>query len=254
MTSTPSLLPAPSLLPHRTLVSLLGVSLSLGILAAWFASATALFSLDYAAHSWRWIAAAIVGHGFLYTGLFIVTHDAMHGSVCPSSPRLNHAIGAIASYAYALFPYHVLREKHHIHHQHPTEPQDPDFHEGRFGIVSWYFSFIQQYWGWGQFWGISLIVYPLMWFCHVSPVNLLLFWICPFVISSLQLFFFGTYLPHRRGQGYPSRYCARSLPLPWLLSLGACYHFGYHEEHHRYPQAPWWWLPTVYTKLKHQTR
>jgi len=226
------------------------MAIALGLLIAWGASAATLFSLDYGAYSWRWIAAAIIGHGFLYTGLFIVTHDAMHGSVCPSFPRLNHAIGAIASYAYALFPYSVLKQKHHIHHQYPTTAQDPDFHDGRFGIVSWYFNFIQQYWGWGQFWGISCIVYPLMWVFHVHAVNLLLFWILPFVISSLQLFFFGTYLPHRRGNGYPSDHCARSLPLPWLLSLCTCYHFSYHEEHHRYPQVPWWWLPTVYARLK----
>ncbi|MGF1535160.1 MAG: fatty acid desaturase [Elainellaceae cyanobacterium] len=239
---------APSLLPDRILTSVLGVAIALALIVGWGASVARLFSLDYAAYDWRWIAAAIFGHGFLYTGLFIVTHDAMHGSVCPCSPRLNHIIGAIAAYAYALFPYRILRQKHAIHHNHPTEAQDPDFHEG--SIVSWYFSFIQQYWGWSQFWGISFIVYPLMWFCHVHAVNLLLFWIFPFVISSLQLFFFGTYLPHRRGSGYPSHHCARSLPLPWLLSLGACYHFGYHEEHHRYPQVPWWWLPTVYARLK----
>ena len=71
----------------------------------------------------------------------------------------------------------------------------------------------------------------------------LLFWTLPLLLSSLQLFFFGTVLPHRHGaaEGLPHR--PHSLHWsPWL-SLFACYHFGYHREHHDAPTVPWFRLP-----------
>ncbi|MTF39296.1 hypothetical protein GGC33_10195 [Cyanobacterium aponinum 0216] len=64
------------------------------------------------------------------------------------------------------------------------------------------------------------------------------------MFSSLQLFFFGTFLPHRHHQDNQySLGAIKSLHLPMLLSLITCYHFSYHQEHHRYPSLPWWQLP-----------
>jgi beta-carotene ketolase (CrtW type) len=73
----------------------------------------------------------------------------------------------------------------------------------------------------------------------------LLFCTVPLLISSLQLFLFGTYLPHRQ-QRWPA--CAAqpcSLDLPVWLSLLACFHFGYHREHHDHPNLRWFELPRV---------
>ncbi len=58
----------------------------------------------------------------------------------------------------------------------------------------------------------------------------------------LQLFYFGTYLPHR---GSPaSRHSARSNDWPYWLSLISCFHFGAcHEEHQAFPNLAWWELP-----------
>jgi beta-carotene ketolase (CrtW type) len=73
-----------------------------------------------------------------------------------------------------------------------------------------------------------------------------IFWVLPLVLSSLQLFLFGTYLPHRGGDAGPSgRHAVRSLGYPHLLSLLACYHFGYHAEHHAHPAVPWFRLPAL---------
>jgi beta-carotene ketolase (CrtW type) len=76
--------------------------------------------------------------------------------------------------------------------------------------------------------------------------RLLLFWTLPLLLSSLQLFLFGTYLPHRRAPGRSSdRHRAVSLVWPELLSFLACYHFGYHWEHHCHPHLPWFRLPAA---------
>ncbi|WP_208766779.1 fatty acid desaturase [Nostoc flagelliforme] len=29
----------------------------------------------------------------------------------------------------------------------------------------------------------------------------------------------------------------------------SCYHFGYHQEHHEYPDVPWWKLPAYKHKV-----
>ena len=46
-------------------------------------------------------------------GIFITVHDAIHGTIAPSSPRTNNAIGSVLSFIYASFPYDVLKESHH---------------------------------------------------------------------------------------------------------------------------------------------
>ena len=76
------------------------------------------------------------------------------------------------------------------------------------------------------------------------PEAVLLFWGVPAILSSLQLFAFGTWLPHRRGeQPFADRHRARSSGFGWFASLLTCFHFGYHHEHHDMPHLPWWRLP-----------
>jgi beta-carotene ketolase (CrtW type) len=78
------------------------------------------------------------------------------------------------------------------------------------------------------------------------------------LLSSLQLFLVGTFLPHRGQDHNPGenqgddlgedRHRSISLALPEGLSLLACYHFGYHREHHRAPQLAWHQLPQEYRR------
>ncbi|NJL02454.1 MAG: hypothetical protein HC910_18560 [Spirulinaceae cyanobacterium SM2_1_0] len=75
--------------------------------------------------------------------------------------------------------------------------------------------------------------------------KLLLFWFLPTVLSAYQLFYFGIFLPHRETEaGYRDRHRSRSLYIAPFWSFLACYHFGYHWEHHEYPDLPWYQLPT----------
>jgi beta-carotene/zeaxanthin 4-ketolase len=77
-------------------------------------------------------------------------------------------------------------------------------------------------------------------------VNVFVFWAFPALLSSAQLFYFGTYLPHRHDDdGFVDRHRARSSDYGWLTSLLTCFHFGYHHEHHLHPHLPWWALPAA---------
>ena len=75
----------------------------------------------------------------------------------------------------------------------------------------------------------------------------MLFWAAPAVLSAVQLFYFGTYLPHRReAQDFADQHRTRTNEFPAIISLLTCFHFGYHHEHHSHPSAPWWRLPDIH--------
>ena len=185
---------------------------------------------------------------FLYTGLFITAHDAMHGSVCPQNPKLNHAIGSLCTLLYGLFPYKELLRKHQFHHRFPASDRDPDFHDGTHkNPVFWYLYFMVRYLKWQQIIGFTIVFYGAGFVFHLSLSNLVVFWILPSILSSIQLFYFGTFLTHREPKdGFSSPQRATTNALPPFWSFATCYHFGYHEEHHEYPHVPWWQLPVVH--------
>ena len=63
------------------------------------------------------------------------------------------------------------------------------------------------------------------------------------VLGTLQLFYFGTYLPHRRPDTPDmAPHHARTQPRNHLWAMLSCYFFGYHWEHHQSPGTPWWRL------------
>ncbi len=225
-----------------------GIAIALTIIWLWTSSLLFLLSREISPLHPGQILMAIWWQTFLYTGLFITAHEAMHGLVCPHNFQLNHLIGSAAVKLYALFSYEKLLTKHWLHHRHPASPLDPDFHDGRNGSFwAWYFHFLKGYWSWWRLGSLlatlSLIGYGL----HVPPLNLLFFVLLPSMLSSLQLFYFGTFLPHREPSGgyrHPHRAQSNALPIFW--SFITCYHFGYHQEHHEHPHVPWWKLPEIY--------
>ncbi|MFW6276162.1 MAG: fatty acid desaturase, partial [Bacteroidota bacterium] len=67
----------------------------------------------------------------------------------------------------------------------------------------------------------------------------------PALLSTLQLFYFGTYLPHRKPHTHDmGRHRARTQSKNHLWAMLSCYFFGYHTEHHESPGTPWWQLYT----------
>lgn len=171
----------------------------------------------------------------LYTGLFITAHDAMHHVVC-ANRKLNHGIGRLAALLFAFNSYTILLPKHHEHHRFVATDKDPDYHEGNFWV--WYYHFAKEYITWKQLLAMAVafnllkLVFP--------QTNIILFWILPSIFATFQLFYFGTYLPHRNPPD--NEHHARSQAKNHLWAFVSCYFFGYHYEHHDSPNTPWWLL------------
>ncbi len=197
-----------------------------------------------------WLAPVVIlMQSWLGAGMFIVAHDAMHGSLAPGRPRLNYAIGQACVGAYAAFDYRKLRDAHHGHHRAPGTADDPDFHADQPGAFwPWFARFFTTYFGLKELAILTVVFWVWLLVFKASPLNLALFWGVPSILSALQLFVFGTWLPHRHqvaGQAFADHHNARTIPMPWLASLATCFHFGLHHEHHLKPSAPWWRLPDV---------
>ncbi|MBD3274636.1 MAG: beta-carotene ketolase [Candidatus Marinimicrobia bacterium] len=224
-----------------------GLVIGIGIVALWFASLVFLLQLNIESMPGFLIPAAIIFQTFLYVGLFITTHDAMHGVIAPQHKKLNDFIGATAIFLYALFHYPRVHEKHWDHHGHPASEEDPDYHDGEHkSFPAWYGRFMFHYVTWRQLLGMAIAFNVLYHLANVPLANLALFWVAPSLLSTLQLFYFGTYLPHKEPpSGYNDEHCATTNDFPVFLSFITCYHFGYHWEHHAYPYVPWWMLPKV---------
>ena len=221
---------APNLILSGVIVA---VWLMLHVWAVWFLRADV--------QPWLAVLAGL-GLTWLSVGLFIIAHDAMHGAVVPGHPRANRRIGQLVLWLYAGFSWRKLIVKHMAHHRHAGTDDDPDFDRG--GPVAWYVTFIRTYIGWGEVLRLAAIVvaYGLILGDRWPYVA---FWWVPSILASMQLFVFGTWLPHRpQHQPFADRHNARSSRMRPVISLLTCFHFGgYHHEHHLYPTVPWWRLP-----------
>jgi len=177
---------------------------------------------------------------YLYTGLFITAHDAMHGLVS-SNRTVNSIIGISATWLFAALSYSRLLEKHKLHHQFPGEEADPDYTTGSQNFWRWWFSFLKNYVSWWQIITMAIIFNVLQ--IWINQFNLVLFWIIPSILATFQLFYFGTYRPHRLPHTESMMpHNARSQNGSHLWAMLSCYFFGYHYEHHESPQTPWWKL------------
>lgn len=172
----------------------------------------------------------------LYTGIFITAHDSIHGVVAPNNKPLNYWIGFLCATIFAYNNYEKLSQKHHLHHAHVVSEKDPDYYDGNF--FRWYLKFALEY---VTIWQILLMAVTYNLLKLFFPMeNLIVFWEIPAILSTLQLFYFGTYLPHR-GEHHPTdKFKAKSQKLNHFFAFITCYFFGYHHEHHAYPYLPWW--------------
>lgn len=214
-----------------------GVWVALVIIITW--SSLLAFLLTCQIDFWSpvpYLLALVQTH--LYTGLFITAHDAMHGVVAPGRQGLNRGLGTVAALLFAYNWYPRLLPRHHLHHRHVATDQDPDYHGGSF--FPWYFSFLRQYLTWWQLLLMALTFNLLKLFFPVE--NVMLFWMLPAILATFQLFYFGTYLPHRGEHEAENPHKSRTQAKNHLWAFMSCYFFGYHYEHHARPYLPWWQL------------
>ncbi|MBB3032697.1 fatty acid desaturase [Alteriqipengyuania lutimaris] len=237
----------------RTRQAVTGLALAAAVFGGWLALhiyALFVFELTWASLPLALTMAAV--QCWLSVGLFIVSHDAMHGSLVPGRPRANAAIGAALLFLYAGFPWKRMREAHFAHHRHVGTNGDPDFDAGNpRDVLRWYGTFLKRYFGWSSLVWVNGVV-ALYWLVFDVPMaQLVLLYGLPAIASSFQLFYFGTYRPHRHAaEPFPDRHNARSDDFGTLASLFTCFHFGYHLEHHHRPQLPWWALPAARRSMR----
>lgn len=235
-----------------------GLFLAAGILLGWLGSLLLLLPTTRGDVPFVLLVLAVLVRTFLQTGLFIVAHDAMHGTLWPERAAANRRIGQAALLLYAALPYGRCQANHHRHHRHAGTPLDPDHHgEGRGSLQQWYPSFMAAYLSPSQITTLVLIWLTLGTLAasrSASPVaNVVLYCTVPTLLSSLQLFLVGTFIPHRETDPAPpsgGAHQPRTLPLPTWLSFLSCYHFGYHWEHHAFPDLAWHELPEARRRIK----
>jgi beta-carotene ketolase (CrtW type) len=227
----------------------LGLALAGLLLVAWLTlHLGAIFLWDWNRDPPALAVLVILAQAWLSTGLFIVAHDAMHGSLVPGRPRLNDAIGRLALMVYAGLDYDRLRPAHFAHHRAPGTEADPDFHPGRpRAFWPWLARFFLGYYTHAQLLRITLVACLYIFAGGASLANIAAFWAVPALLAMLQLFAFGTFLPHRRSEHpFADWHHARSNGMGRFAALLTCFNFGaYHHEHHLYPHVPWWALPST---------
>lgn len=179
----------------------------------------------------------------LFTGLFITGHDAIHGTVSHST-FVNKCFGRLCALLFAGISYRKLSRNHELHHRFPGTEQDPDFNSKSQNFLTWWLTFLFRYAGFGQIIFMALIFNVLKQFA--GELHVWLYWVLPVFLSSLQLFYFGTFRPHRlpltESMG---KHRARSWEFGDVSAFLSCYFFGYHREHHESPGTPWWQMPKL---------
>lgn len=213
-----------------------GVWLGLTIILFWVTTVYLLLSSSLSFRTpWPYLFILIMTH--LYTGLFITTHDAIHGTVSPNK-NLNDSVGKVAAILFAFNNFNSLKKKHYLHHSKVATSDDPDYSEGNF--ILWYYSFIKNYITWWQL-ILMAITYNIL-ELYFDEINIFLFWMLPAIFATVQLFYFGTFLPHKGQFEAANIHKSSSQKKNHLWAFISCYFFGYHYEHHAYPQTPWWLL------------
>lgn len=225
----------------------LGLVIGVGTIATWLVSLAVLLQQDFDRIPVFGVGLAFLWMTWVSTGLFITAHDAIHGSVFPRSRKLNDMVGRTALFLYAAFPYRRMVHEHRRHHASPATANDPDYHDGRNdNPLRWYVRFVREYVRPLQIVWMAALYNVGVHVLHFDERALWLFWAGPVLASTIQLFVFGTWLPHRdTNEASTNRHHAVSSRLPRPLSLLACFHFDYHWEHHEWPHLPWWKLPAA---------
>ena len=206
-----------------------------------------IFAFPLTAATWPLAVPLVLVETWLSTGLFITAHDCMHGSFAPGRPRVNRAVGSAMLMMYAGLDYDRLLPNHFAHHRHVGTAADPDFDAANpTRPAPWLVRFFAAYYSHWQIVRIVAVlsVYQFVFGAHLA--NILVFWAAPALLALVQLFWFGTFLPHRHGDAFPDRHNARSSRCGPLVSVLTCFNFGgYHHEHHLFPHVAWWKLPAT---------
>ena len=216
----------------------MGLIISSAIVLLWLVHLiyTLLYINTYAVYS-------VVMHMFiqtyLFTGLFITGHDAMHYSITKNE-KLNKFFGYLTAFLFAGMSFKKLSKNHQLHHRYPATDKDPDFSKNQNFFV-WISTFLFKYITVSQI--IIMAVVFNVFKLFSNELNIFLFWLIPAILSTMQLFYFGTYRPHKLPHNTDMLpHNARTQNKNHLWAMLSCYFFGYHYEHHQDSSISWWQL------------
>lgn len=218
----------------------MGIFISVSIILIW--AAHLMFSILYVEVDFSnpLFYLHILLQGYLFTGLFITSHDAMHRTVSKNK-RINNAIGRTSAFLFAGFSYKKLLKNHLLHHKYPCTVEDPDYCTKSQNFFIWFFTFVFRYITLTQIIIIAIVFNLLSFINGEAPVWF--YFVIPSFIGTFQLFYFGTYLTHREPHTPEMMpHHARTLKKNHLIAMLTCYFFGYHYEHHSKPYIQWWQL------------
>jgi len=213
-----------------------GILIAASILLLWLAAF--IFALTQPlAELGFWTIPLVLLLTQLFTGVFITAHDAIHGVVYPANKKFNRVIGVFCASVFAFNSYDLMYANHHAHHKNTLGNDDPDFHYSR-KFIPWFISFIRHYIGWKPLLLTAIFFNVMMLIVKTEVANLLLFYVLPMLISTVQLFYFGTFQPH--SGIHNNKHKSGTQDKNHLRAFLSCYFFGYHYEHHDNPSVPWW--------------
>lgn len=209
--------------------------------AIFLAAIPAAFALVHA-HPWAMVLTIPV-NACAFTGLFILAHEAIHGTLVPGSPALGHALGRLFATVYALVDYDLLRANHWKHHGHVASEGDPDFDpSGRLLVHG--FRFMRRYLR-GYSVALLALAGHLLGQAGYSAAMIGAY-VAPVLLSTLVVFTVGIHLVHhpvllaRHAAGDPQR--AVCIDLGRVGSALVILNFNVHWNHHAHPRLSWWEL------------
>lgn len=228
----------------------MGIFIAISVISIWAAHLAYMFLyVDFSFQN-PWMYLHILLQGWLYTGLFITGHDAMHGTITKNK-TVNNTIGTIATFLFASMSYKRLRKNHGLHHKAPATAEDPDFFVKSQNFFWWWSIFMVRYVTIWQLVSMALIYNGFIHLLGFNELMVIFYWALPAILGTVQLFYFGVYWPHRKPHlPHMMPHRARTLRKNHLWAMTSCYFFGYHFEHHEDQYVPWWKLYTTKTSDK----
>ena len=173
-------------LPGKAAQGAIGLALAGLIAGTWLvihAYAMFVFELSWSNLPLALLMAAV--QCWLSVGVFIVCHDAMHGSLAPGRPRINAAIGAVLLFLYAGFGWKTLRDAHFEHHRMAGRKGDPDFDEDNPAhFARWYWTFFKRYFGWQSLLYVHTVVGIYLFVFDIPFMQIFLLYGAPALLSS----------------------------------------------------------------------
>jgi beta-carotene ketolase (CrtW type) len=220
----------------------MGILMAILVIGAWGGHLYYVLSSVDPVWTNPWIYFHILVQAYFYTGLFITGHDAMHQTVSKNR-RVNNIVGYLSVFLFAGMSYKRLIKNHWEHHRYPGTEKDPDFYTRSNNFFVWWSVFMFRYTTFWQLLAMAIIFNMFRYLAGFEVPSLVLFWIIPAFLATFQLFYFGTFVPHKRPHTQQmGKHKARTLRRGHLYAMLTCYFFGYHREHHEAPGVPWWLL------------